>query len=275
VEPLTEETDPSSGLPLRVLSLKDYTEMVLVPAGEFVWGNFRGRPDERPARRIYLDAFYIDLHPVTNAQYRVFLQYIQALDDHRRCYPAEHLALAVKKRNHAPRHWADRRWARREQAERFNGATQPVVGVTWYDAYAYARWAGKMLPTEAQWEKAARGPDGRIWPWGNQWDPERLNFGSRVGRTTPVDQYPQGASPYGCYDMAGNVWEWCLDRYRPNYYAYAPQVNPPGPENGLDRVCRGGAWNYLARYARTTTRQYFGPGDAYQFIGFRCVLPVE
>jgi len=155
--------------------------MVLVPAGEFVMGSEAG-PSERPVRRVFLDAYYIDTYEVTNGLYGKFLQ---------------------ATRRHEPRYWKD---------ARVNDPNQPVVGVTWYDAEAYCHWSGKRLPTEAEWEKAARGTDGRISPWGNQWDSARASTSDGgSGKLSPVGSYEAGKSPYGAYDMAGNVWEWVAD----------------------------------------------------------------
>ncbi|MBI2302835.1 MAG: SUMF1/EgtB/PvdO family nonheme iron enzyme [Armatimonadetes bacterium] len=238
-------------------------------------GSNGGEPNQQPAREIWLDAFYIDLYPVTNTAYRVFLDYMTATDDHSQCYPAEHLSSVTRELNHTPRLWARGvRGFSQDRLERFGAAELPVVSVTWYDAYAYAAWSGRRLPTEAQWEKAARGHDGQTFPWGDRWDETRLNCGLRCNGTTQVHAYPQGASPYGVFDMLGNVWEWCLDRYDRRGYVNGPHRNPAGPSDGIDRVCRGGAWNYVRDYATATTRHAFGPSEAYEFVGFRTVLPV-
>jgi formylglycine-generating enzyme required for sulfatase activity len=249
--------------------------MALVPAGLFVRGSDEGEPNQQPARDIWLDAFYIDVYPVSNVRYRQFIEYIAATDDHRNCYPAEHLSSVTRELNHTPRLWARGvRGFNEDRLIRLGQENQPVVTVTWYDAYAYAGWAGKVLPTEAQWEKAARGPDARPFPWGERWDPRRANVGLKAGGTTEVDAYPQGTSPYGVFDMLGNVWEWCLDRYDRRSYLNGANRNPVGPQTGLDRVCRGGAWNYIQEYATATVRHAFGPSEAYEFVGFRSALPV-
>ncbi|MBI5831301.1 MAG: SUMF1/EgtB/PvdO family nonheme iron enzyme [Armatimonadetes bacterium] len=275
VEPLTDDLDVGTGLPLRVRHRGDGAEMVLVPAGVFVRGSDQGEPNQQPARDIWLDAFYIDVYPICNERYQGFVEFINATDDHRNCYPAEHLSSVTRELNHTPRmcaHWV--RGYNGERHKRLGTPNQPVVTITWYDAYAYAGWAGKSLPTEAQWEKAARGADGRLFPWGERWDPTCLNAGLRANCTTAVDAFPQGRSPYGVYDMLGNVWEWCIDRYDRRGYVNGSNRNPIGPASGLDRVCRGGAWNYIREYAAATVRHAFGPSEAYDFVGFRTVLSI-
>ena len=148
--------------------------------------------------------------------------------------------------------------------------THPIVNVTWFDAKAYADWAGTALPTEAQWEKAARGTDGRLYAWGNKWS-EDTSVHS-VGKTAPVGSCPTGASPYGALDMTGNVWQWCADWYDPDYYATSPLTNPPGPETGTIRVLRGGSWGFnVTEFFRVTYRNRCSPGCKYGDYGFRCV----
>ncbi len=276
LEPLTSECEPATGLPVRVRHRADGAEMLLVPPGTFTRGADDAEPNEAPVRQVWLDAFYVDVYPVSNARYRQFVDYMQGGGDHRHCYPAEHLSSVTRELNHCPRLWARGvRGFSEERLRKFGGDPQPVVTVTWYDAFAYAAWCGKALPSEAQWEKAARGPDGRRFPWGESWDPARLNSGLDVGVTTRIDAYPQGCSPYGVFDLLGNVWEWCLDRYDRRGYLNGSLRNPTGPADGLDRVCRGGAWNYVNHYATATTRHAFGPSEAYEFVGFRTVLPVN
>jgi formylglycine-generating enzyme required for sulfatase activity len=205
-------------------------------------GNNEGQNDEQPVHEVTLAAFYIDQYEVTNALYK-------------RCVAAggceqpgcSDLYEAETKKNH------------------------PVVCVTWYQAQKYCEWQGVRLPTEAEWEKAARGTDGRIYPWGNEWDAKRCNTyeGGKVD-TTPVGSYPDGVSPYGVYDMAGNVWEWVDDWYDEKYYSNSPAENPPGPSNGQAKALRGGGWYYIASDARATSHYVDDPDDQNGVVGFRC-----
>lgn len=221
----------------------DGAEMVSVPAGEFWMGSEENDAyaAEKPRRRVYLDAFRIDKYEVTNALYRRFID-----------------ARAYR----TPSYWNDSNW---------NQPNQPVVGVSWDDANAYCIWAGKRLATEAEWEKAARGTDGRKYPWGEQWDANRTNSGeSKLGKTVPVGSYSGGVSPYGAHDMASNVWEWVADWYDANYYLSAPSRNPRGPDSGQLRVRRGGSWYDIPRNMRTSTRSSYGPDVPSSGLGFRC-----
>ncbi len=202
---------------------KDGKEMILIPAGEFLMG-----PNKQT---VYLPAYYIDRTPVTNAEYKAFVE---------------------ATRYSFPPHW--------RQGKPVPGTEDhPVVQVTWFDAAAYAQWAGKRLPTAAEWEKAARGTDGRIYPWGDVFDPQRLNCGEGGPfKTTPVGQYsPQGDSPYGVVDMAGNVYEWTDD---------GSQVTTMG--------IRGGCWLDGREQAQTFYVRRHTPRRKNDFIGFRCVMDV-
>lgn len=240
-----------------------YPDMVFVPAGEFTMGENK-RYDwtfmlayniyDGPEHAVYLDAFYMDKYEVTNEQYKKFVEET----GYRR-----------------PSCWND---------ARFNQPNQPVVGIGWDDAVAYAKWDGKRLPTEAEWEKAARGTDKRLWPWGNKFDKKKCNvwesevtrmWESRTNATTIVGKYEDGKSPYGCYDMSGNVWEWCADYYDQNYYTVAPLRNPKGPELGLQRVIRGGSFLYFGHYARCSARYRVPTYTQSPQIGFRCAKSAE
>jgi formylglycine-generating enzyme required for sulfatase activity len=226
-------------------NLKDGAEVVFIPAGVFLMGSKdgNGKADEQPQHTVYLDSYYIYKYDVTVAEYRTFCQATgRAMPD-------------------APS------WGWLEN--------HPMVDVSWNDAKAYADWAGAALPSEAQWEKAARGTDGRLYPWGNDWDAAKCNTGSK--QTSSVGSFPAGASPYGCLDMAGNVWQWCADWYGEDYYKNSPTNNPTGPATGEVRVLRGGSWYYydFGDYksgARGAVRDGIGPDGWYYYIGFRCAV---
>jgi formylglycine-generating enzyme required for sulfatase activity len=232
----------------RVPAAPGRAGMVHVPAGEFVMGDDGGEEDERPARRVWLDGFFIDRTEVTQADYA-------------RCVAAHACQPATRYPDPtSPRH--------------------PVVGVSWNDAVAFCRFAGKRLPTEAEWEKAARGVDGRRYPWGNEPDCTRANFGNfqgegtcegrNPGRPEPVGSRREGRSPYGADDLAGNVWEWVADWYRFDYYRDAPARNPAGPPRGEGRVLRGGACCSMFVLPRAANRLRFAPTYRDGDIGFRC-----
>lgn len=228
---------------------KDGAPMVLVPAGEFSMGSPDGASDERPVHQVQLDAYYIDKFEVTTGRYAQFLK-------------------GVKRK--PPDKWNEVNftfdWAR------------PVVGVDWSDAEAYCRWAGKRLPTEAEWEKAARGTDGRKYPWGMDepsddlanydWDSRRTWRGYTT--LTPVGSYDTGKSPYFMYDAGGNAWEWVADWYSPNTYQNRLDRNPKGPPTGGTRVTRGGSWADKAYSIRATNRRGVQPSERYRDLGFRC-----
>jgi formylglycine-generating enzyme required for sulfatase activity len=230
----------------------DPVPMVTIPAGEFLMGNpeGKGRTDEWPQRSVYLDEFAIDQVEVTNERYLVFVK----TTGHRsppNPYGTGPL-LSVK------------------------GVEQlPVVQTTWYDAKAYCGWAKKRLPTEAEWEKAARGTDGRLFPWGNEpATSKRANFDREweEERTLhPVGSLPDGDSPYGVKDLSGNAREWVQDWYDADYYQLAPDRNPQGPEKrGVVRSIRGGSWHSPISDITTTARGRGGFALQTHGTGFRC-----
>lgn len=239
---------------------KDGAPMVLVPAGSFLMGVPRsdrdGGRDEYPRHEVYLDAYYIDKYEVTNGRY---LEFIRATG-HR-----------------VPKHPSDPKqdlWKDGLMPESI--ADRPVINVDWYDADAYCRWAGKRLPTEAEWEKAARGTDERRFPWGNTEPTDKhLNYHQRwIGEKTlmPVGSYEAGKSPYGAYDMAGNVWEWVADWYDPLYYEKSPRNNPKGPETGTHKVLRSSGWHVETPLVRIFTRVKSDPLNRNSATGFRCAV---
>ncbi len=239
--------------------------MVLIPAGPFIMGSEDSGQDEQPKHTVTLDGFLIDQYEVTNARYE---ECVGA----GACNPPSRMDSETR-----PKYFGEPEFA-----------NYPVIGVTWSDAQAYCEWRGARLPTEAEWEKAARGTDGRIFPWGNTFDPARLNYCDRncadccgipwanaalddgYADTAPVDAFPQGISPYGACNMAGNVWEWVADWYSPDYYQSSPTENPSGPSEGQQRVIRGGGIFEEAYYTRTSVRRRFTPGVSSTSVGFRC-----
>jgi formylglycine-generating enzyme required for sulfatase activity len=206
---------------------KHRSEMVLVPAGYFTMGS-NDAEDEKPPHRVWVDAFYIEKYELTNQQYGEFM----------------------KATGHRPPVYWDQ--------PRFNAPDQPVVGVSWDDAMAYCTWVGRRLPTEAEWEKAARGGlEGKKYPWGDEEPTGRAIYGLdlSVGKPTPVGRCQP--NNYGLYDMAGNAWEWCADWYNPYYYKTSPERNPQGSSNGLYRVVRGGVWFRIENDLRCASRYWF------------------
>ena len=221
--------------------------MVLVPAGEFRMGSFGGDPDELPVHKVYLGAFFMDKHQVTVSQYKRFLE----------ATPQD-----------SPPDWT--------LMNKPTNQSRPVANVDWVDADTYCKWAGKRLPTEAEWEKAARGTDGRVYPWGNE-PPTRFhaNSGKEVWNNhsalSPVGTFEEGKSPYGIYDMAGNVWEWVSDWYDQEYYQLSPPQNPSGPRKGSHKVVRGGSWGSNGiTDLRSSDREIHVPSFRGFGTGFRC-----
>jgi len=236
-------------IPKRITG-KDGAPMVLIPAGEFQMGSDDGEDDEKPVHTVYLDAFYMDIYEVTNAQFEKFLE----------------------SKGFERIHWSLRRPG-------FSHPNSPVIGAG-PSAMEYCEWVGKRLPTEAEWEKAARGGlEGKKYPWGDEPpDETKTNFNDHVGHPTPVGSYPPNG--YGLHDMMGNVCEWVSDWYRPDYYQSSPKRNPKGPDSGLHgwRVVRGGDWTSLPEHLSFSIRKSDYPGPVrmggYSF-GFRCAKSVS
>ncbi|MGE0643371.1 MAG: formylglycine-generating enzyme family protein [Nitrospira sp.] len=230
-------------LKLQIRGLSEPVDMVRVPKGPFLYGDVK-------TRETIDHDHWIDKYPVTNEKYRAFIE----ADGYKNQQYWSDDGWSWKTENDitGPEYWNDSEW---------NKPDHPVVGVSYYEAEAYAKWAGKRLPTERKWEKAARGEDGRQYPWGEEFDQNRCNSSSSgIGHTTPVTQYPKGVSPYGCYDMAGNVWEWCDDWY---------------DKNVGDRVLRGGSWYSLPVSLRASERYWGYADDRTYGIGFRLAQDIS
>lgn len=234
--------------------------MVFVPAGEFIMGSAdeEAAKDEKPPHKIFLPAYYIDKYEVTNSEYQKFV--IET------GHPAPYLA----------RQWAlPYNWNGESYPE--GKGDYPVVLVSWRDAQAYARWAGKRLPTEAEWEKACRGGlAGKKYPLAEKLKFNQANFDKgyiRGSKSKPVGNFaPNG---FGLHDMAGNVWEWCHDWYSETYYKASPAESPPGPDKGLYRVFRGGSWKNTQKFLRCSQRGKSTPGYKSYTLGFRCALSAQ
>ncbi len=262
----------TTALALLLIGWTPLPGMVVVPAGPAVLGDDAGFPDETPRRTVEVPAFAIDKLEVSNADYERFLE-----------------ADPAARKDATPRYW--KRYVPplvrdgpvgkllRFGPQTFRKPDHPVVGVDWFSARAYCAWAGKRLPTEAQWEKAARGTDGRTWPWGALWRFDRANSGGyeRAGErdghmyTAAVSAYPGAASPYGALNMAGNVWEWTSSAYesRPD----APELwSRGGPPDGVQRVIKGGSFRSYPSSVRPARRGHYEPGYKSFDIGFRCAV---
>jgi formylglycine-generating enzyme required for sulfatase activity len=259
------EIDAEAGIERKLtLTAKD-VGMVLVAAGAFEYGCREAQPGTILMRLVDLPAYYVDLCEVTNEQYAIFLEHMRRSGDpHAKCDPNE-----GRNKDHTPSGWDKDHLPAGWEAEtmkNFLDPKKPVIGVDWYDAQAYAMWAGKRLPTEEEWEKAARGPDGRRFPWGQEWREEdkRCNWydfkGERDGfgeATAPVGTFENGRSPYGCSDLAGNVWEW-TSSYRDH-----PRTT--------NRIVRGGC--YLDKNTPMWARDFHPPTQkSLKTVGFRCVV---
>jgi len=244
----------------KMISPKDGMTMVYVPAGNFIMGSRpgEGEIDELPRHSVFLSAFWIDQTEVTVEQYRI----------------------CVEAGVCTPPHNGECSYFQPNQSD------YPVNCLRWSDADAYCRWAGRRLPTEAEWEKATRGTDERIFSWGTEFNGSLLNYcdincptswkdsayNDGFGNLAPVGRFPGGASPYGVLDLLGNEWEWVTDWYDGNYYTYAPQSNPPGPNHGEKKVVRGGSWNTGRNDVRAANRFSDYPDSRGAYYGFRCAL---
>jgi len=224
---------------------KDGAPMLLVPAGDFTMGSDEGDDDEQPIHRVFLDNFYMDTFEVTNGRFAKFVAAIQS----------------------------EPPWGFADQETPVVQAERPVRWVNWMEATGYCLWAGKRLPTEAEWEKAARGTDGRTYPWGN--DPPTAAhavFGLTEGAETvsPIGNRDKGSSPYGVHDLAGNLYEWVTDWYDEEFYTTNPPRNPRGPGEGTTKVQRGGSYNNGPYRLRSSFRTKGDPTEHDPHVGFRC-----
>ncbi|MBG0785467.1 MAG: SUMF1/EgtB/PvdO family nonheme iron enzyme [Anaerolineaceae bacterium] len=253
-------TKTSTQEPVISINEKDGAEMVYVPAGEFLMGSEDGDSDEAPEHTVYLDAYWIYQHEVTNEQYAVFLNEMGNQTE-------DSVTWLDISSTYTIIHESGGEWTADSGYE-----DHPVVEVTWYGAQAYCEWAGGGLPTEAQWEKAARGEDGNTYPWGEA-SPncDLAQYSGCSGDAITVGSLPAGASEYGALDMAGNVWEWVADWYDAGYYEDSSSQNPKGPASGMYRVLRSGAWHNNERYLRASNRHRNDPGSSNDYNGFRCV----
>jgi formylglycine-generating enzyme required for sulfatase activity len=281
--------------------------MVYVPTGEFEMGNsglnsirraFSPRDrerigfgvyvfaDERPQHPVYLDAFWIDQTEVTVAMFRTFVEDTGYETTAERQGWGKPWAEGTGEQEWPHIKGAD--WQHPHGPESTAVDDHPVTQVSWEDSAAYCAWAGGQLPTEAQWEKACRGVDGRMWPWGNIYDANRVSsceaqcpierwkddrFDDGYAFTAPVGSFPEGASPYGAVDMAGNLWEWVADWYADDYYSDSPYENPLGPDSGTVRAMRGGAWYNTDVWLTCSARHQNPASDLYDDLGFRCAVP--
>jgi formylglycine-generating enzyme required for sulfatase activity len=278
---------------------KDGMEMIYIPTGEFTMGStlfesvvFENMklhlfPDQRPQHKVYLDGYWIDKTEVTVGMFKKFVE------------ETGYRTSAEKEGGGKPWHDGPKNeewpivlgidWLHPRELNSEAEDNHPVVQVSWEDAMAYANWVGATLPTEAQWEKAARGVDERKFPWGDEFNGNYLNYGDSLcpvtrwrdlefidgyAFTSPVGIYPDGASPYGILDMAGNVWEWVLDWYGEDYYESSPYKNPQGPETGYAKSMRGGSWydGEPVAWVTCVIRHQNPTNDRYEDVGFRCAL---
>lgn len=230
----------------------DRREMILIPEGVFTRGSDSGGFDEKPQQEIYLDAFWVDKYEVSVEDYNVFRRAANYVEPSVPFFQGDYNILKTP--------------------------NFPVVGVSWYDAVNYCTWAGKRLLREAEWEKAARGTHGLVYPWGNRVLPKRANISGTADGfkyMAPVGSFPMGRSVYGVYDMAGNASEWVEDWYDQFYYQKSPIINPEGTAKSKNRVFRGGSWDARKVDIRAAKRFAASSGRKDSIVGFRCGKSVE
>ncbi len=265
--PIIPVFTPELGIGSTQVSEKDDMTLLYVPAGEFRMGSDNGASNEKPVHTVSLDAYWIDQTEVTNGMYALCV-------GAGACHPPDQNRSYTRDSYYGNPEFKD----------------YPVIYVTWNDARDYCEWAGRRLPTEAEWEKAAAWDEERqqkyIYPWGDAFDETKLNFCDKncpfdwadknvddgYSDTAPVGSFPSGVSPYGVLDMAGNVWEWVADWYGETYYQDSPSFNPPGPASGDDRVLRGGSWGDNDYVTRSADRLWYYPSNSNYDPGFRCAM---
>jgi formylglycine-generating enzyme len=225
------------------------SSMVLIPSGEFTMGkNSPNQTDWQPEHNVHIDAFYMDKYEITNKQYYNFC--IQTN------YPLPEF------------------WGMQQFKSGMEFPDYPVVGISFFDAQKYAAWAGKRLPTEAEWEYSARsGLLNNNYPWGNYADSTKVNFGKKYKGILKIGSFAPNA--YGLYDISGNVWEWTSDNYSGDYYKISPTINPKGPENGRFKVIRGGSWHSGGMCVQTYYRNGLSPSWVDFAVGFRCAKDLK
>ena len=264
---------------------RDGSPMVLIPAGPFIMGlpesDFLAEDHEKPERTVILSAFWIDVYPVTNARYAQFMA--AGGYDESKWWSAGGWEWKGRHKIHRPLQWVEPGW---------DGPEQPVAGVSWFEAEAYARWAGRRLPTDAEWEKAARGTDGRRYPWGNDWPTSKhANFNMFIGRTTPVGLFPEGKSPYGCFDLAGNVNNWTSDWYFETFGQLCVKQNSLhdphlddrmriklDPHQITEKVDRGGGFATPMEFHEVvgcTRKTHWSPDAREPWNGFRTAMDAK
>ena len=246
--------------------------MVYIPPGEFQMGSpetdLGADYDEKPAHNVYLDAYWIDQTVVTNAMYAVFLDEMDnQIEKHSPWLDAGDDDVLIFE--------VDGRWMPLQ-----GYADYPVIEVTWFGAQTYCEWAGRRLPTEAEWEKAARAGSNesvsmRIYPWGDDIDCDKAQCANCNDTLAPANSNPLGASFFGVLGLSGNTWEWTADWYAEDFYAISPHSNPSGPQDGVTRVLRGGSWEYDWKHLRAANRRHNGPVVSMHDYGFRCVFDGE
>ena len=244
-----------------IVSSIDGMTLVYIPAGEFDMGSTSGSPDELPVHTVLLDGYWLDRTEVNNAMFASFLNWAGNRSEGGTNWlnPLNALVWIFEK---------DGRWQTMLGKEKY-----PIVGVSWYGANAYCEWAGRHLPTEAQWEYAAKGADGRRFPWGNNdLNCDHARFSGCGNKPVEVGSLPLGLTPFGVFDLAGNVGEWINDRYAADYYQKSPRMNPSGPMNGYYRVIRGGYWGSTYIALQTAHRDWAGADERSESLGFRCAL---